>query len=86
MIMNNVQEVFGKFAVEIDGKVTLFDTESEAKTAAIMLEQESDFEARANAYITARELDPTGRMTKNRVNVIKDFLAFEATAPADEDF
>jgi hypothetical protein len=51
-----------------------------------MLEQESDFEARANAYITARELDPTGRMTKNRVNVIKDFLAFEATAPADEDF
>jgi hypothetical protein len=25
-------------------------------------------------------------MTKNKVNVIKDFLAFEATAPADEDF
>lgn len=84
--MSNVQEVFGKFAIEIDGKVTLFDSKSEAETAAVMIEQEADFEARADAYIAARELDPAGRMTKNKVNVIKDFLAFEATAPAEEDF
>jgi hypothetical protein len=77
--MSEVQNVFGKFAVEINGEVKLFDNESEAKTAAIMAEQAADFESRAAAFVAARELDPEGRMTKNKVNVIKDFLAFEAT-------
>lgn len=77
--MSNVQEVFGKFAVEIDGKVELFDNESEAATAVVMAEQSADFEARAAAYADARELDPEARMTKGKKNIIKDFLAFEAT-------
>ena len=83
--MKEVKEVFGQFAVEIAGKVVLFGTESEAATAAVMEEQSSDFEERAAAYVTARELDPEARMTKGRTNVIKDFLAFEATLPCEKE-
>jgi hypothetical protein len=77
--MANVEKVFGKFAVEIEGEVKLFDNESEAATAAVMAEQSAEFEARAAAYTDARELDPEARMTKGKANIIKDFLAFEAT-------
>lgn len=77
--MENVQEVFGKFAVEIDGKVTLFDSRSEAETQAVLAEQSEQIEAKAVAYAEARELDLEARMTKGKMNVIKDFLAFEAT-------
>jgi hypothetical protein len=83
--MANVEKVFGKFAVEIEGEVKLFDNESEAATAAVMAEQSAEFEARAAAFVAARELDPEGRMTKNKVNVIKDFLAFEATLEDEPD-
>jgi hypothetical protein len=75
----NVQEVFGKFAVEICGKVTLFDSRSEAETQAVLAEQSEQIEAKAVAYAEARELDLEARMTKGKMNVIKDFLAFEAT-------
>lgn len=77
--MENVQEVFGKFAVEIDGKVKLFDSRSEAETEAVLAEQSEQIEAKAIAYAEARELDLEARMTKGKMNVIKDFLAFEAT-------
>jgi hypothetical protein len=77
--MEKVQEVFGKFAIEIDGKVTLFDSRSEAETQAVLAEQSEQIEAKAVAYAEARELDLEARMTKGKMNVIKDFLAFEAT-------
>lgn len=77
--MANVEKVFGKFAVEIEGEVKLFDSELEAATAAVRAEQSAEFEARAAAYIDAREFDPESRMTKGKANIIIDFLAFEAT-------
>lgn len=75
----SVQEVFGKFAAEIDGKVTLFDTFQEAKEAFCTYSKTAEFDNRAKAYLTARELDLESKMAKGRFNVIKDFLSFEAS-------
>ena len=80
---NNVQEVFGKFAVQIDGSVVMFDTQSEAETAAVLAEQSEEMQARADAYCAARNLE--GKNAKGKCNVILDFLAFEATASDDEE-
>lgn len=77
--MNKVQEVFGKYAVEIKGSIVLFDTENEAISKAVLETQGAEFAERANTYLVARELDPESKMAKGRANVIKDFLAFEAS-------
>ena len=77
--MVNVQKVFGKFAVEINGEVKLFDTESEARSAAVLVNQEAAFDDRVNSYLTAKGLDLESKMAKGKSNVIKDFLAYEAS-------
>ena len=77
--MVNVQKVFGKHAVEINGEVKLFDTESEARSAAVMVNQDAAFTDRANKYLTAKGLDLESKMAKGKANVIKDFLAYEAS-------
>jgi hypothetical protein len=74
-----VQEVFGKFAAEINGKVELFETYQEAKEAFVTYAKTAEFTSRAVAYLKARELDPESKMAKGRLNVIKDFLSFEAS-------
>ncbi len=77
--MVSIQKVFGKFAVEINGEVKLFDTESEARSAAVLVNQEAAFDYRVNKYLTAKGLDLESKMAKGRSNVIKDFLAYEAS-------
>ena len=77
--MVNVQKVFGKHAVEINGEVKLFDTESEARSAAVLVNQEAAFDDRVNSYLKAKGLDLESKMAKGKSNVIKDFLAYEAS-------
>ena len=79
--MSNVQEVFGQYAVEINGKVELFATESEAATAEAQALNGEAFAARANAYVQARGLEGS-KLIKTKTNVITDFLAFEASLPS----
>ena len=88
-----VIEVFGKFATQVDGKVKMFDTRGAAESAAIMEAQADAFQERATAYCVSRELDVESKMAKGKMNVIIDFLAYEAagteaSAEADttEDF
>lgn len=81
-----IVEVFGKFAVELEGEVVMFDDRSAAETAVIMAENAEEIEARAGAYCEARGLVDKNAAAKTRI--ISDFLAFEATlvdTPEDED-
>lgn len=91
--MAEVIEVFGQFATKVNGKVKMFKTKGEAESAAVMEEQADTFEKKAKAYCMSRDIDPEVKMAKAKMNVIIDFLAFEAagseeTEPKDatEDF
>lgn len=77
-----VQEVFGQYAVEIDGKVELFNSEAEATSAAVLAANKAEFEARAQAFTDALGLE--GKVAKGKANVIVDFLAFEAGRSSTE--
>ena len=79
--MANVIEVFGQFATQVNGKTKMFATKGEAESAAVMEEKAGLFQEKATAYCVSRDLDPESKMAKAKMNVIVDFLAFEA---ADE--
>lgn len=79
--MANVIEVFGQFATQVNGKTKMFATKGEAESAAVMEEKAGLFQEKATAYCVSRDLDPESKMAKAKMNVIIDFLAFEA---ADE--
>ena len=79
--MVNVIEVFGQFATQVNGKTKMFATRGEAESAAVMDEKVGVFQEKATAYCVSRNLDPESKMAKAKMNVIIDFLAFEA---ADE--
>ena len=76
---SGVVEVFGKFAVEIKGVVTLFDTKEQAVAEEVSSRLSGQFEDLAVAYCKYRELDLDTKMAKGKINVIKDFLAFQAS-------
>ena len=76
--MSNVIEVVVQFATQVNGKVKMFPTRGEAESAAVMEEQAGEFQERATAYCVSRELDVESKMAKGKINVIIDFLAYEA--------
>lgn len=73
--MPEVKEVFGKFAVEIDGDVKLFDDKGVAEAEVVMATNLEDMTARATAYCEARGLE--GKNAVGKTRIIIDFLAFE---------
>jgi len=72
--MSNVQEVFGQFAVDINGTVELFETAVEAQTAYDANANAAGFLAMATAYTTSKGL--VEKNAKGKINIIVDFLAF----------
>lgn len=72
--MSNVQEVFGQFAVEINGTVELFETEAAAQSAYDANANAAGYLALATAYTTSKGL--VDKNAKGKINVITDFLAF----------
>jgi hypothetical protein len=76
MSEQNVQEVFGQFAVEIAGEVALFTTHAEAAQALSAHENAAEFTTRATAFTASKGLD--GKTAKAKINVIEAFLAWEA--------
>jgi len=81
--MAEVIEVFGQFATQVNGKVKMFATKGEAESAAVMEEQAGAFQGRATAYCVSRELDVESKMAKAKMNVIIDFLAYEAAGATE---
>ena len=81
--MSNVQEVFGQFAVEINGTVELFDSAEAAQTAYDADTNAAGYLALATAYTTSKGL--VAKNAKGKINVITDFLAFAESyeAPAE---
>ena len=81
----NVQEVFGQFAVEINGTVELFETEAAAQAAYDADTNAAGYLALATAYCANKGL--VDKNAKGKINVITDFLAFAESyeAPATEE-
>jgi len=80
-----VQEVFGQFAVEIDGKIQMFATEAEALTAGSRAANEAEYVARADAYLESLGLlgdETKAKTAATKRNQIVDFLAFEGASSA----
>ena len=72
--MSNVQEVFGQFAVEINGAVELFETESAAQNAYDANANAAGYLELATAYTDSKGL--ADKNAKGKINIITDFLAF----------
>jgi hypothetical protein len=77
-----VKEVFGKFLVLLDGKITEFEDKAEAEAASILQEKGAEMSERAEAYCKAKKLE--GKNAVGKTRIIKDFLAFEAAASLPE--
>lgn len=77
----SVQQIFGKYAAEINGEIQLFETESEANTAVAVEKNGAQHLALATAYTEARGLQ--GKNAQGKINVITDFLAFTDTLDGD---
>ena len=74
MSENNVQEVFGQFAVEINGEVQLFPTAEEATTAYNAEANAAGYLALATAFTTHKGL--VAKNAVGKINIITEFLAF----------
>ena len=81
---NNVQEVFGKFAVEVNGAIKLFDNEAEAITADVLATREAEFVSKAVAYTDSIETT-SDKQAKQIQNVVVAYLAHEATTDTEAD-
>ena len=76
-----IQEVFGQFAVKINGKVEMFDTEQAASLALAIFENGAAFQERADAYGASTGLSE--KAAKGKSNVVLAFLVWEdAGSPA----
>lgn len=73
-----VQEVFGQFATEINGKVELFATREEATGAAAASANAAEWAALAAGYCAANNLE--GKNAAGKTKIILGFLAYQASA------
>ena len=77
---SNIQEVFGKFAVELDSGAVLFDTREEALIAETEFLKGAEFREEAAAYCAYKGLE--GKNAKGKANVLTDYFAWvEAGRP-----
>lgn len=79
---SKIVEVFGQFAVELDGVPHLYETAQEARAALVMHEHSTTLEARIEAYCV--DAGAEGKVAVARGNIIRAFLIFEATTLAEE--
>lgn len=83
-----IQEVFGKFAVELEDGVKLFDTRDDANVAAVEYEKGAENRALAAGYTAFAGL--SGKNAAGKANVITAFLSWVAAgrpeaAPKDPE-
>jgi len=70
----NIQEVFGQFAVQLADGVVLFDTAEEAAVALSAFENGAANLELANEYAASQGLD--GKNAKSKTNVVLSFLTW----------
>lgn len=73
---SNVQEIFGKFAVELEGGAKLFDTEAEAVAAEIEFLKGAEVRDEAKGFTDFKGL--TGKSAKGKANVLTEYLLWVA--------
>lgn len=79
-----IQEVFGQFAIDIEGTVELFPTEAAAATALAAYTNGAENTAAALQFTAYKGLD--GKNAKSKVNVIVEFLNWvDAGQPEKEE-
>lgn len=74
--VNGIQEVFGQFAVQLNGKIEMFPTEAEAGAALAMAEHAEEYNNLADQYCASKGFE--GKAAKGKHNVVVDFLATQA--------
>jgi len=67
---------FGKYMAEIDGTVTQFETEEDARSAVVLEDQKEEIAERAAAFCDARGYEGKNAVAKTRI--VSDFMAYEA--------
>ena len=86
MPQSKIQEVFGKFAVELEAGATLFDTREEAVIAETEFLKGAEFREEAASYCAYKGLE--GKNAKGKANVLTDYFAWveagKPEAPAKE--
>ena len=73
--MSNIQEVFGQFAVQIDGVVEMFASHAEAATALAEFENGAEYRARGDAFGASCGI--ADKAAKGKSNTVVAFLAWE---------
>lgn len=74
--MSQVQEVFGQFAIEVEGEVKLFATEQEATVALAEATNGAEALALATEYAASQNL--TDKNAKTKINLVVAFLNWVA--------
>lgn len=80
--MFKVQEVFGKFAIDLGNGPELFNTEAEALAKISQFENGSKQLALANEFCKSIGLDVESKAAKGKVNVIIAYLQWLDVAMA----
>lgn len=87
MSQSQIQEVFGKFAVQLEDGVKLFDNIGDAQVAETEFLKGAEVREQAAAFCEFKGLE--GKNAKGKSNVIVDFLlwveAGRPEAPAKEE-
>lgn len=85
--VSNIQEIFGKFAVELEDGAKLFDTHTEALAAETEFLKGAEFRAEADGFNAFAGHE--GKNAKGKANVIVAYLNWVASgkpeAPAKEE-
>ncbi len=85
--VSNIQEVFGKFAVELEDGAVLFDTHEEALAAETEFLKGAEFRAEAAAFCANQGIE--GKNAKSKTNILVAYFAWveagRPEAPVEEE-
>ena len=76
MSESNVQEIFGKFAVELEDGAKLFDTMEEAVAAETEFLKGAEFREEAAAFCANQGIE--GKNAKSKTNILVAYFAWVA--------
>lgn len=86
-VESNVQEIFGKFAVELEDGAKLFDTREDAVAAETEFLKGAEFRNEAAAFCANQGIE--GKNAKSKTNILVAYFAWveagRPEAPAKEE-
>jgi hypothetical protein len=72
-----IQEVFGKFAIEISGVISMYPDRLSAEAVISIHKNKARYDKLTQGYVSARGLQ--GKNAISKINIIKDFLVYQDT-------